>query len=86
MDHITRGAHRLYQWLAVLLAERGILVAKYEGFVSTAFFNILNADGVIDYGGISASRLEVLEERLRDDVIAELNKFGGRYALKGTED
>lgn len=31
-----------------------------------------------DYGGISASRLEVLEERLRDDVIAELEAFGGR--------
>ena len=31
-----------------------------------------------DYGGISASRLEVLEERLRDDVVAELETFGGR--------
>lgn len=34
-----------------------------------------------DYGGISASRLEVLEERLRDDVIAESEKFGGRILL-----
>ncbi|KAH9915114.1 inositol hexakisphosphate-domain-containing protein [Fomitopsis serialis] len=34
-----------------------------------------------DYGGISSSRLEVLEERLRDDVIAELNAFGGRLLL-----
>ncbi|KAF9466586.1 inositol hexakisphosphate-domain-containing protein [Collybia nuda] len=34
-----------------------------------------------DYGGISASRLEVLEERLRDDVIAELEAFGGRVLL-----
>ncbi|KAF8199666.1 inositol hexakisphosphate-domain-containing protein [Pholiota molesta] len=34
-----------------------------------------------DYGGISASRLEILEERLRDDVIAELNSFGGRILL-----
>ncbi|KAF5365852.1 hypothetical protein D9615_010633 [Tricholomella constricta] len=34
-----------------------------------------------DYGGISASRLEVLEERLRDDVIAELHEFGGRVLL-----
>lgn len=33
----------------------------------------------IDYGGISGSRLEVLEERLRDDIISELNAFGGRY-------
>jgi hypothetical protein len=31
-----------------------------------------------DYGGISASRLEVLEERLRDDVLSELANFGGR--------
>lgn len=36
---------------------------------------------VQDYGGISASRLEVLEERLRDDVIAELDAFGGRSEL-----
>lgn len=34
---------------------------------------------VKDYGGISASRLEVLEERLRDDVLAELEAFGGRF-------
>ncbi|KAH7925850.1 hypothetical protein BV22DRAFT_1033556 [Leucogyrophana mollusca] len=34
-----------------------------------------------DYGGISASRLEVLEERLRDDVRAELNTFEGRLLL-----
>ncbi|KAG6332100.1 hypothetical protein ID866_6987 [Astraeus odoratus] len=34
-----------------------------------------------DYGGISASRLEVLEERLRDDVLAELEAFGGRVLL-----
>jgi hypothetical protein len=33
---------------------------------------------LLDYGGISASRLEILEERLKDDVIAELNAFGGR--------
>ena len=34
-----------------------------------------------DYGGISASRLEILEERLRDDVRTELDKFGGRLLL-----
>ncbi|KAF8176691.1 inositol hexakisphosphate-domain-containing protein [Mycena galopus ATCC 62051] len=34
-----------------------------------------------DYGGISASRLEILEERLRDDVISELKTFGGRLLL-----
>lgn len=36
---------------------------------------------ILDYGGISGPRLEVLEERLRDDVIGELNKFGGRLLL-----
>lgn len=35
----------------------------------------------LDYGGISASRLEALEERLRDDVLAELEKFGGQLLL-----
>ncbi|KAJ2917433.1 hypothetical protein MD484_g2993, partial [Candolleomyces efflorescens] len=35
----------------------------------------------LDYGGISGSRLEVLEERLRDDVLAELESFGGRLLL-----
>ncbi|OJA21653.1 hypothetical protein AZE42_09324 [Rhizopogon vesiculosus] len=34
-----------------------------------------------DYGGISASRLEILEERLKDDVLAELEAFGGRLLL-----
>jgi hypothetical protein len=34
-----------------------------------------------DYSGISASRLEIIEERLRDDVIAELNAFEGRLLL-----
>ncbi|CAL1716907.1 unnamed protein product [Somion occarium] len=34
-----------------------------------------------DYGGISASRLEALEERLKDDVIEELTSFGGRLLL-----
>ncbi|KAJ7168617.1 inositol hexakisphosphate-domain-containing protein [Mycena filopes] len=34
-----------------------------------------------DYGGISSSRLEILEERLRDDVISELKAFGGRLLL-----
>ena len=33
----------------------------------------------LDYGGISAERLEILEERLRDDVVSELHSFGGKY-------
>ena len=38
-------------------------------------------DARTDYGGISASRLEILEERLRDDVLSELHAFGGRLLL-----
>ncbi|KAI0342721.1 hypothetical protein BDW22DRAFT_1357208 [Trametopsis cervina] len=34
-----------------------------------------------DYGGISASRLEVLEDRLKEDVVSELLSFGGRLLL-----
>lgn len=34
-----------------------------------------------DYGGISAERLEILEERLRDDVVSELHSFGGKLLL-----
>ncbi|VDC06830.1 unnamed protein product [Peniophora sp. CBMAI 1063] len=34
-----------------------------------------------DYGGISASRLETLEERLRDDVVSEVHSFGGKLLL-----
>lgn len=34
-----------------------------------------------DYGGISASRLEILEDRLKNDVIAEVNAFQGRILL-----
>ncbi|KAI9061062.1 hypothetical protein FKP32DRAFT_1576534 [Trametes sanguinea] len=34
-----------------------------------------------DYGGISAARLEMLEERLKEDVVNEVNAFGGRLLL-----
>lgn len=34
-----------------------------------------------DYTGVSASRLEVLEERLKSDVIAEIGEFQGRVLL-----
>jgi hypothetical protein len=34
-----------------------------------------------DYTGVSASRLEVLEERLKSDVISELGEFQGRVLL-----
>ncbi|CAE6515835.1 unnamed protein product [Rhizoctonia solani] len=34
-----------------------------------------------DYGGISAGRLGILEDRLKNDVIAEVNSFQGRILL-----
>ncbi|KAG9102429.1 hypothetical protein FS749_000019 [Ceratobasidium sp. UAMH 11750] len=34
-----------------------------------------------DYGGISAGRLEILEDRLKNDVVAEVNAFQGRILL-----
>ncbi|CAE6436067.1 unnamed protein product [Rhizoctonia solani] len=34
-----------------------------------------------DYGGISAGRLEILEDRLKNDVVAEVNFFQGRILL-----
>ncbi|KAG8764126.1 hypothetical protein FRC11_004614 [Ceratobasidium sp. 423] len=34
-----------------------------------------------DYGGISAGRLEILEDRLKNDIIAEVNSFQGRILL-----
>ncbi|KIK55186.1 hypothetical protein GYMLUDRAFT_48165 [Collybiopsis luxurians FD-317 M1] len=40
-----------------------------------------------DYGGISASRLEILEERLREDIVSELSTFGGKLLVhEETED
>lgn len=34
-----------------------------------------------DYTGVSASRLEMLEERLKSDVIAEVGQFQGKILL-----
>jgi hypothetical protein len=34
-----------------------------------------------DYTGVSTSRLEVLEERLKSDVISEIDAFQGRVLL-----
>lgn len=61
------------------LRREGFSLRNMKGwFTVTLSFRLMLINMVQDYGGISASRLEVLEERLRDDVIAELNAFGGR--------
>lgn len=36
---------------------------------------------ILDYGGISGSRLETLEERLKGDVIAEAHSLEGKVLL-----
>jgi hypothetical protein len=63
-----------------LPTEGKLLSTKYEG----PFLRINRVHRSYlpqDYGGISASRLEVLEERLKDDVLAELRTYGGRILL-----
>lgn len=75
----ARRTDCVYKWSSVLLATRAIHVKKYERCARVFMWVTNNVhDESADYGGISASRLEVLEERLRDDVISELNQFGGR--------
>ncbi|KAJ3760289.1 inositol hexakisphosphate-domain-containing protein [Lentinula raphanica] len=62
------------------LRREGFSLRNMKGDIS----DILLApqiDDVSDYGGISASRLEILEERLRDDVVSELNTFGRKLLL-----
>jgi hypothetical protein len=73
----TRGTDSLCEWGAVLFEEGTILPTQYER--SGIFFSELNflkfLTVWVDYGGISAERLEILEERLRDDVVSELHSF-----------
>lgn len=60
------------------LRREGFSLRNMKGKVWLAFLCLFSELALPDYGGISASRLEVLEERLRDDVISEVNAFGGR--------
>ena len=79
MGYVARGTNRLCEWGPVLSKERTILLTEYErSGLLPELPEIANC--VSDYGGISAERLEILEERLRDDVVSELHSFGGKYA------
>ena len=78
MGHATRGAYSVHQWRTILFEKREFLFEEYERRGLSKFECVLVSNHKTDYAGISASRLEVLEERLRDDVVAELNTFGGR--------
>lgn len=82
LDHVARGTCGVHQWGALLFEEGGIFFKEYERYINPYFTNNNDSGltlGREDYGGISASRLETLEERLKDDVIAESNAFGGRF-------
>lgn len=83
VDYAPGGTDCVYQWLPVLFTEGDAYLEEHERYVARCFVaGVMRAHWghSIDYGGISASRLEVLEERLRDDVVQELNSFGGRSA------
>lgn len=80
MDHAKRGTSCVCERGTILPETREVLVTEHErsNRRTYSYWLKLTIVHMIDYGGISASRLEVLEERLKDDVIAELNAFGGR--------
>jgi hypothetical protein len=63
-----------------LLATGEIFFEEYEGCVTDCMHDDIYRlkSTSPDYGGISASRLEVLEDRLKEDVISELIAFGGK--------
>lgn len=58
-----------------------LLSCFYGGRPSALVYAVPLTYNLIDYGGISGPRLETLEQRLRDDVLVELNKFGGKCVL-----
>ncbi|KAJ7649760.1 inositol hexakisphosphate-domain-containing protein [Roridomyces roridus] len=65
------GAQRII-WIT--LREEPIVYINGEPYcLRRELFSLRNMK---DYDGISASRLEVLEENLRDDVVSELKSFG----------
>lgn len=76
----VRSAHPLAERLVwITLREEPIVYINGTPYcLRREGFSLRNMK---DYGGISASRLEVLEERLRDDVVAELQAFGGQLLL-----
>ncbi|KAF9485182.1 hypothetical protein BDN70DRAFT_910314 [Pholiota conissans] len=83
IDEVVRRVHRAHpnapKVVWITLREEPIVYINGAPFcLRRENYSLRNMK---DYGGISASRLEILEERLRDDVIAELNSFGGRILL-----
>jgi hypothetical protein len=79
VGHVARGTDRLREWGAVLSKEGTVLPTEYERSTLLSELPDILLTLWLDYGGISAERLEILEERLRDDVVSELHSFGGKY-------
>ena len=79
MDNPQRRTDCLHQRCSVLFEERRLFLEEYERCTKQLIIPRYSTDTPsTDYGGISASRLEILEDRLRDDVLAEVHAFGGR--------
>lgn len=81
MDYTEGRANCVHQRSSVLPQTRTLHTSEHEGQVQSERLVFIPSDCFLDYGGISASRLEVLEEKLRDDVVAEVNAFGGKLLL-----
>ncbi|KNZ49561.1 hypothetical protein VP01_493g4 [Puccinia sorghi] len=81
---LQRRASDLYQWSSVCLEARGRRTSKFEVLLCGAANGVcfrLNGWHVLSIRGISSPRLELLEDRLKSDILAELRIFDGRILL-----
>ncbi|KAI9463218.1 inositol hexakisphosphate-domain-containing protein [Lactarius psammicola] len=79
IDHIKRAHPEAERIAWVMLREEPIVYVNGAPYCLRRERSSLR--NMKDYGGISAERLEILEERLRDDVVSELHSFGGKLLL-----
>ncbi|KAI9439769.1 inositol hexakisphosphate-domain-containing protein [Lactarius indigo] len=79
IDHIKRAHPEAERIAWVTLREEPIVYVNGAPYCLRRERSSLR--NMKDYGGISAERLEVVEERLRDDVVSELHSFGGKLLL-----
>lgn len=82
MGDPPRRTYRIHQWRPLLFEARTVYVEEHERSLFSFYLDSDLTSCNADYGGISASRLEILEERLKDDVLAELKAFDGRYGIQ----
>ncbi|KAN0134590.1 Inositol hexakisphosphate domain containing protein [Lactarius tabidus] len=79
IDHIKHAHPEAERIAWVMLREEPIVYVNGAPYCLRRERSSLR--NMKDYGGISAERLEILEERLRDDVVSELHSFGGKLLL-----